>query len=460
MKFSQDAPVKIVIIGAGGTGSYTIPHLYRIAFASGRKSSIRIIVCDGDIVEKKNLVRQNFIFCDIGGNKAQVIAERYAGAFGMQVEYIPHYIESADELLELVTPDGYGNPRYERVIKSKVILIGAVDNNRSRQICHEVFKKSEDLIYIDAGNGESTGQVVCGVKQKGRVTYKPVCSLHPDILDPDPADKLPTEMSCAERAVSAPQSVTANLMASTAIVSFMYNLLVCGELKTRYVNFSAKQINMRATMVKPSKKQKGNGKMSLQRKMDAIANVFGAESGIKAFKRCGGKWFGTVDYAILFNNGERLWVGNSRSGKKFAELVDEDYETYNPAKVQETKDYALERLRKRASQDNAIAKKLGLKSYEVVSVELNTTGKGGYMGWYYVVLRIGKDTVNHVETGLKYDIQKHEIAETVKENYHIACGVKEEADYVFNGTGFSTKSPCYKLKSDMVFHKMLYSEVA
>ncbi|MDR2559035.1 MAG: ThiF family adenylyltransferase [Oscillospiraceae bacterium] len=255
MKFSQDAPVKIVIIGAGGTGGYIIPHLYRIAFASGRKSLIRIIVCDGDIVESKNLVRQNFIFSDVGGNKAQVLAERYAGAFGMQVEYIPHYIENADELLELVTPDKYRVSPYGAEQNSKVILIGAVDNNRSRQICHEVFKAAEDLIYIDSGNGESTGQVVCGVKQKGRVTYKPVCSLYSDMLQPDPEDKLPTEISCAERAVSAPQSVTANLMASTAVVSFMYNLLVCGELKTRYVNFSARQINMRATVVKPRKRK-------------------------------------------------------------------------------------------------------------------------------------------------------------------------------------------------------------
>jgi hypothetical protein len=253
MKFSQDAPAKIVIIGAGGTGGYVVPHLYRLAFDS--KRATRIIVCDGDVVERKNLVRQNFIYNDIGDNKAQVLAERYAGAFGMQVEYIPHYIESVDELLEIVEPDEYRFTQYGIPSKGKVILIGAVDNNRSRQICHEVFKAAEDLIYIDSGNGESTGQVVCGVKQKGRVTYKPVCSIYSDMLDPDPTDKLPTEMSCAERTVSAPQSVTANLMASTAVVSFMYNLLISGELKTRYVNFSARQINMRATMVKPRKKK-------------------------------------------------------------------------------------------------------------------------------------------------------------------------------------------------------------
>ena len=37
-----------------------------------------------------------------------------------------------------------------------------VDNNRSRQLCHRVFCQAKELIYIDSGNGEYTGQVVCG----------------------------------------------------------------------------------------------------------------------------------------------------------------------------------------------------------------------------------------------------------------------------------------------------------
>ena len=51
--------VKIVVLGVGGTGGYLLPHLYRIAYAV--KKNIRIIVCDGDTVETKNLIRQNFI---------------------------------------------------------------------------------------------------------------------------------------------------------------------------------------------------------------------------------------------------------------------------------------------------------------------------------------------------------------------------------------------------------------
>ena len=250
MKFSKEIPVKIVIIGAGGTGGYIIPHLYRICFASERLT--RVIVCDGDLVEEKNLIRQNFISYDVGENKAKVLAERYAAAFGIEAEYVPSFIESEEQLLKLIEPDAVKN--YSN-INSRVILIGAVDNNRSRQICHNAFMQSRDLIYIDSGNGESAGQVVCGIRQKGRTLYKPVCSLYPDMLEiNDEQDLLPTEMSCAERAVSAPQSVTANLMAATAVTSFLYNFLIRGETVTRSVTFSAKQINMRAETKIPKSK--------------------------------------------------------------------------------------------------------------------------------------------------------------------------------------------------------------
>ena len=257
MRYAKTAPVKIILIGAGGTGGYIIPHLYRIGFASGR--SIRIIVCDGDIVEQKNLVRQNFIAQDIGENKAKILSERYSAAFGIETEYIPQFIETEDELLKLTQPDFI--KRYLDISETqKVILIGSVDNNKSRKLCHEVFQKSKDLVYIDSGNGESTGQVVCGVRQNGRMTYKPACTLYPDMLLND--DKFPSELSCADRNISAPQSITANLMAATAVVSFLYNLLIMGNLNTRYVTFSSKTISVRAEITK--KRCKSNANKTLQ----------------------------------------------------------------------------------------------------------------------------------------------------------------------------------------------------
>ena len=241
MKLSLERPVRIVILGAGGTGGYVIPHLYRIAYASGRKC--RIVIVDGDVVEKKNLIRQNFSMQDIGENKAAVMAERYSSVFGIETEYIPQYIEDMSDLYELLEFD---RNRYSKEKMPVSILIGAVDNNRSRAMCNDLFRLLDDIIYIDAGNGEFSGQVVCGVKSNGKVIRKPVASIYPDILEE--TDKFPSELSCAERSISAPQSVAANIFASTAIVAMLYYLLIKGNLETERITFSAKKLFMKSSM--------------------------------------------------------------------------------------------------------------------------------------------------------------------------------------------------------------------
>lgn len=132
MKYSKTAPVKIIVLGGGGTGGYVISHLYRIGFTAER--GIRILVCDGDVVEEKNLIRQNFVHQDIGRNKAEVLAERYSAAFGIECEYIPRFIETEEELLKLTTVDFCEN-RWQNISETqRVILLGCVDNNKSRQI--------------------------------------------------------------------------------------------------------------------------------------------------------------------------------------------------------------------------------------------------------------------------------------------------------------------------------------
>lgn len=239
MKFALNKPVKIVMLGAGGTGGHIAPHLYRLLHALDRP--VEVIIADGDIVEEKNLVRQNFISCDLGKNKAQVLAERYASAFGMEIQYIPDFIETEEKMAALLKPRfSYATP------ETLTILIGAVDNNKSRQLCHKVFNKSDNLIYIDSGNGEFTGQVVCGVRRKGKTYYKPVGEVYPDILED--TDKFPTELSCAEASVSAPQSIVANIMAATAVVSYIYNILVFGNIEVKKVTFSTKSVNLKPVL--------------------------------------------------------------------------------------------------------------------------------------------------------------------------------------------------------------------
>ena len=248
MKFSLTRPVKIVMLGAGGTGGHIAPHLYRLLYALNRP--VRFIICDGDVVEEKNLVRQNFIPADLGENKAKVLAERYSVVFGMETEYVPNFVENEELLKSLLEPKIFLSPYYPYVEtdREQVILIGAVDNNKSRQLCHSVFYQSHELIYIDSGNGEHTGQVVCGIRSGGRTMYRPVGALYPDVLEE--TDKFPTELSCAEASLSAPQSIAANITAATAVVDIVYNILSLGESRVRMVTFATPSCNVRPTLQK------------------------------------------------------------------------------------------------------------------------------------------------------------------------------------------------------------------
>lgn len=260
MIFSRSRPVKVVMLGAGGTGAHIAPHLYRLLYALERP--VKFIICDGDNVEPKNLVRQNFTQADLGENKARVIAERYSEAFGLETSYVPSFIESVERLEELVKPEviytgryvhnGEGGLLVRETVPELVILIGAVDNNRSRKLCHEVFLQARDLIYIDSGNGEYTGQIVCGVRRAGKTFYKPVGMLYPEVNDPE--DLFPTEVSCAEASVSAPQTIVANLMAATAVVTMIYNILVMGDNTVQQTTFSTRSVNIRSMQKQPRRK--------------------------------------------------------------------------------------------------------------------------------------------------------------------------------------------------------------
>lgn len=249
MKFSLTRPVKIVMLGAGGTGGHIAPHLYRLLYALDRP--VRFIICDGDVVEQKNLVRQNFIPADLGENKAKVLAERYSTVFGLETEYIPSFIESENELKSLLTPVVW-HVDYRHTICEQIILIGAVDNNKSRQLCHRVFQQMPELIYIDSGNGEYTGQAVCGIRRSDRTYYPPIGTVYPDVLED--TDKFPTELSCAEASVSAPQSIAANITAATAVVDMIYNILALGDSSVRKVTFSTRTVNVRPEVQKKRRK--------------------------------------------------------------------------------------------------------------------------------------------------------------------------------------------------------------
>ena len=204
--------------------------------------------------------------------------------------------------------------------------------------------------------------------------------------------------------------------------------------------------------------------LSTQEKIGVIAQAFGGTAGRIETSPCTGKWRGTSDISIRFDNGASLFLGNRLTPKaKTAavqqELVNDTLLRYNPEIVSATKEAALASLMEREAKDNAIAAQKGLKPYTLLNVEFNDgadSQSSGYMGWYYVTLAVDGNICSHIETGLNYEIADGKVsAEPTREKYFAAGALKDsEVDYVFNNVGFSSTSGLYALPvSDAVLQR-------
>ena len=221
-----------IVIGAGGTGGYLIPNLGRmigIQNEDGSKHSVTIV--DADKIENKNLLRQNFSPNDVGKNKAEVMASRYGRAFGQTFYYLPEYIESAEQVLKIMESE------------SKVpVIIDCVDNNKTRFIIKEGINlyhqsgRGKNTISLSSGNEKYSGQVVFSYRitnaLKRHYKYE---EKSPDLIDIFPnmeVDRLPTEISCAEQSISAPQNIHTNMTAADILFGFVNRLLTNREVDT------------------------------------------------------------------------------------------------------------------------------------------------------------------------------------------------------------------------------------
>ena len=195
--------------------------------------------------------------------------------------------------------------------------------------------------------------------------------------------------------------------------------------------------------------------LPLQGKIDIMAQAFGCKTGEIRTSPCTGKWRGTSDMSIHFDNGASLFIGNhltpkAKTVKVQTECVNSALVRYNPEIVQATKEAALPVLLQREAKDNEIAAQKGLKPYTLLNVEFNDGADeqtGGYIGWYYVTLAVDGKICTHLETGLSHDIADGKVSDTpTRADYFTAGALKEtDVDYVFNNVGFSSASTLYAL---------------
>lgn len=219
----ESSPVEIAIVGVGGTGGYLVRDLCRFVYSINRRlessnPDISITLIDGDEVEDKNILRQNYLPKDIGSNKADALASRHARAFGVDVSSIPTMLDS--ELIK--RPQSIFSKR-----NSKKIIIGCVDNNKARRSIAELTRwvnndymmRNSSLYWIDSGNEKMSGQVIVGSQDLMDVT-----DLYPEILLEKYDSK--EEVSCAERLLQDEQNMFVNIMASNLILNYIKSLML------------------------------------------------------------------------------------------------------------------------------------------------------------------------------------------------------------------------------------------
>lgn len=210
---------RILVLGCGGTGSEIVDALARLdhVLRALGHPGLDITLQDGDTVSAANVGRQRFLAADVGNNKAEVLARRYGFLMLVDLQHVPKHQSAADrkKLHSLGNID---------------LVITAVDRASVRTELADAWRQqTSGPLWLDCGNGASTGQVVLGHlagAEKGRLPH--VLDLFPGIRT-TPDDDQP---SCSVAAAIRTQHLGVNrFMADAAVFTVLAPLFTQGQIE-------------------------------------------------------------------------------------------------------------------------------------------------------------------------------------------------------------------------------------
>ena len=230
--------VKVVLVGAGGTGSHVLRQLANINLAMvelGHPAGLDVLVLDPDLVSKTNVGRQNFWPSDIGQPKAEILVNRCN--MMMQTAWQAETVKVTDDSRFSSQPD---------------VVIGCVDNRKGRAAILNAVKRSvyqSSCYWIDVGNREHDGQVVMGevfgaqFKRDNRLPH--VADLYPSIIDGslDATDEAP---SCSLAEALEKQSLFINSTMANAACNLLWELFRYGR-----ISYHGQFVNIKSGRVTP-----------------------------------------------------------------------------------------------------------------------------------------------------------------------------------------------------------------
>lgn len=223
--------VKVVVVGAGGTGSALMPRLMQLHFALkelGHPGGLHVTLYDDDTVSKANIGRQCFFPQDVGQYKASLIVNRLNGTWNTSWQAVPKKLKKSDAI-------------------EADIIIGCVDSRKGRAAIVGAVS-SYHCYYIDSGNSENSGQVVIGELVRGErkaVRLPHVADLFPAMVDAE-LDAKDDKPSCSVAEALQKQSLVINNTMANEVFNLLWMLFRNGKL-----NYSGKFINLETGVSRP-----------------------------------------------------------------------------------------------------------------------------------------------------------------------------------------------------------------
>lgn len=202
---------RFYIVGVGGTGSLLARDLPKLLI--GTTHSMCLI--DGDRVEQSNMIRQSYQNHDIGEYKSLALAKKINTFYDIKCECITKYL-TKDELLFDINKYSYSIP----------VIIGCVDNDKTRILLEKTVGKLDRCFYLDSANSKDSGNVYVVAKQGNEMKGK----LRSEVYKLS-SDKHPLEKSCQIQAAQGEvQYLITNAHMALCLLQHIHDL-VKGNLK-------------------------------------------------------------------------------------------------------------------------------------------------------------------------------------------------------------------------------------
>lgn len=212
--------ISLSLVGCGGTGSWLAPAIARIGkILLERGKEVEIFFVDPDLVEEKNIYRQNFCQAEIGKFKAETLAKRYGLAWGIEIRAIAR--------------------KFDPGLVHNTVIIGCVDNAGARRVIANSIQYGRGW-WLDCGNTKNNGQVLLGGGNDLRTFDLPgYCGFlpspadqHPELLKRTPKNQsIDTNLSCAEMAMQDSQGLAINQRMAAEAADYLVRMLITKDLR-------------------------------------------------------------------------------------------------------------------------------------------------------------------------------------------------------------------------------------